>query len=436
MFWRTIPFLCLLGATAATAQTAPRKFNLREALEAAEKANPEVLAARLRVLETEARSLEARAALGPQLSVEVGGGYQTNNLQGVGLIFPGFPSRVGPYRTFNARPVLTQSVLNFSLWSSVKAARRRIAQSQAEAETLRDRTLLALLELYIGAQQAASRIAATEARIELARAALKQVMERVDAGTANKLDLARAQEQLEREQATLAFARRDRDTLSIALARTAGFAPDGPVELEPLPPALPVAGAEDTVALTREAQARRAERRAIVARGVVLREEEKSAQRERLPKLSFIGDYGLLGQGPDQSLSTYQVGATLSIPLWTSGRIENQVRAARQRLAQQQQELRHFDNQLAQEIQQAIVERDAAAAAAAASLRAAAAAREAVELSRLRYEAGLSTNLEVVSAQSELAQREEEAIRARHDGLLARARLAYARGDVFLFFGM
>jgi outer membrane protein TolC len=127
------------------------------------------------------------------------------------------------------------------------------------------------------------------------------------------------------------------------------------------------------------------------------------------------------------------VGVSVNVPVWTSGRIENGVKSARQRLAQWEQEKRALVLQVEQEIAQAQVEREAARAALGSSAKAAAAAREALELSRLRYGAGLATNLDVVTAQGEVSETEEEEQRTRYETLVATARLAAAQGDVMAF---
>jgi outer membrane protein TolC len=81
------------------------------------------------------------------------------------------------------------------------------------------------------------------------------------------------------------------------------------------------------------------------------------------------------------------------------------------------------------------VELRAATEAAKVRLAVVGSAKEALELARLRYGAGLTTNLDVVTAQGNLSEAEEEEIHARYDMLLARARLAQARGSVVSFLG-
>ncbi|WP_321474772.1 TolC family protein [uncultured Paludibaculum sp.] len=398
------------------------QLTLKDALATAEKASPEVQEARLRTLESEAQALVQKAALMPQLGVNIGVNYQTTNLQGIGVIAPGFPSRVGPYRVFDARPRLTQQVLDLSLLAQYRAAKARAGQAKFDAETTAERTRLAVIQIYLQTLAADSRARAAAARVDTAKAVLAQVGDAEKAGTSSKLDVARATQRIESEQATLVLARRDRDSLLTNLKKTIGMPQSTPVEVVEFTPSM----AEPDGGV-------RPETLALDARRKVLNEEKRQSERERYPKIGAFGDYGVLGQDPANAVSTYTVGVTVSVPVWTSGRIENEIKAARYRLQQLDQQKRALDLAIDQESAQARLERDAAREALQSAARATTAARESLELARLRYGAGLTTNLDVITAQGNLAQTEEEEIRTRYEGLLASANLARARGDVMAF---
>ncbi|MBL0157923.1 MAG: TolC family protein [Bryobacterales bacterium] len=401
---------------------AAERLTLAGALAAAEKSSPEIQQARLRALESEAQTLVVKSGLGPQLSAAAAISYQTSNLAGIGVSGPGFPARVGPYRVFDARPRLTQTVLDLPLLSRYRAEKERAGQWREDASTIAERTRLAVIDVYLRALAADSRRRAAASRVETAAAVLQQVRDAEQAGTSSKLDVSRALHRLETEQATLVLARRDRDSLLTTLKRTIGFEQAAAVELDEFR-----ATPEDP------AVSQRPEMRALEAKRRALLEEARAAARERWPKVQAFGDYGALGQDPANAVSTYSVGASVSIPLWTNGRIENEIKAAKLRLSQWEQEKRALDLAISQEVAQALIERDSAREAAAVTARAAAAAHETLELARLRYGAGLTTNLDVITAQGNLAQTEEEEIRTRYDGLLASAALARARGDVMAF---
>lgn len=413
-------WIWLFAATLSGA--AQTTLTLRSALDAAGRMSPTVQSAQLSILESEAAAMRVKAGYGPQLSLVIGGAYQTTNLQGIGVIFPGFPSRVGPYRTFNARPVLTQTVLDLSLLDEIRASRERIRQVKDEAEVTREATLFAVLQLYLQALEADSRVSAAQARLRTAEGVLAQTMDREQAGAASRLDVERARQEQENERVVVTAAKRDRDVLQSLLVRTIGM--EGEVTLDPVAETKRVDRAVD-----------RAEVRAFEARLRVETLETRSAERQRWPKLGVAGDYGVLGAGPEQSLSTYAVGATLTVPLWTSRRIESEIAAARLRRQRTEQALRDARLQIAQEMKQARIEEDASLEALAAARRSAAAVKETLELARLRFTAGMGTNLDTVVAQGVVAQAEDQEIRLRYQNQLARARMARATGDVYGFLG-
>jgi outer membrane protein TolC len=181
----------------------PQQLSLAHALEIADKASPEIQAARLRALELQVQSKSARAGLLPQVSASIAGTYQTSNLEGIGFSQPGIPTRVGPYRLFDARPSVSMKVLDLSLLASVRAAQARTKQSEAEAAAIAERTHAAIIDLYLQALEADSRKRATEARITTAEAVLRQTSDAEQAGRSSKLDVARATQQLEKERAGL-----------------------------------------------------------------------------------------------------------------------------------------------------------------------------------------------------------------------------------------
>jgi outer membrane protein len=417
---------------AAYAETAPARLSLGEALEIAGKASPEIQIARLKALESIANAAQVRSGLLPQITASIGATYQTTNLAGIGVTGESIPSRVGPYRVFDARPRLTQKVLDLSLLAASRAARASAKQSEHESKAVVEQTKLAVIEVYLQALQAESRRRAAEARVETARALLSQTESAEQAGTASKLDLARARQQVESENSVRVGALRDSQALTAVLVRTIGLEATGPVTLAPLPSMLPGIESDIRALITEAAEARHELRALDEKRNSAAREVER-ARAERLPKIEAFGDFGFLGQDPASGVSTYTAGGSVSIPLWTSGRIENDIKAARYRAEQAEQERRRMRNAIAQEVTEAVIRRDRTAESLAAARRATAAAKESLELARLRHEAGLTTNLDVVAAQSSLSIAQEEEITREFEISLAAANLARARGDVGQF---
>ena len=410
-------------ATSVFAQDIPQTLNLSQAFALLERENPVVLAARLKAMEAEMRAAATRSGWGPQLNLTAGQQYQTSNLQGIGLVFPGAGPRIGPYRVFDVRPRLSQTVLDLSLWSASRAAKLRAQADAAGSEAETEKVRLAVVELYVQAVQADSRRRAAEARVESAEAVLRQARDREQAGTGNKLDVARAQEQLERERAGVVGALRDRNVTVAVLMRTLG------VESAVQPTLEEISTTKSGVDVTLEAALQgRAEMRVQALLGASYREERRAAEGARWPKVIAQGDFGVTGRDPSRNLSTYMVGVGVSVPLWTSGRIANEIKAAEYRAQRQKQEERQVRLEISRDLEKARIEREAMGRITELTSNAAAAARTSLELALLRYGAGLATQLDVTTAQSELAQAEEDEIRARYDMVLAAARMAGAAG--------
>lgn len=404
----------LLSAGAVFAQP----LTLKDAVAQIETLNPDTATARLNVLERQANAAAAKSAYQPQASLIVQTAYQTSNLQGIGLVFPGFPSRLGPYRTFNARPQVTQTVLDLSLLSRIRAARANAKVAEAEQKVVRDDLAIAVVSLYLQALQADSRIAASNARLRAAETIATQARDREAVGTGSKLDLSRAVEQLENERIAGINAVRDATVLRTMLAQAIGLA-QPPATLEKpvfaAPPADPQMRPELLV-LEEKANAAKI--------------ETEAARRQKYPKISAFADWGVLGAGPDRAIGTYTVGGSLTVPLWTGRRIESEVAAARVREEQIRVDRNRVRLRITQQTRESEAELAAAREAFVASQRAAEASKQTLDLAALRYQGGLASSVDVQIAQSAFAVSEDQRIRSEYEVLLAEARAAKAAGNI------
>jgi len=232
-------------------------------------------------------------------------------------VFPGFPSRIGPDRTFNAGSQITHLVLDLSLLTQVRASRARQAMTELEVRVVKDDLAIAIVQIYLQALQAQSRIVASSARIGTAEAILGQTRAKEQAGTGSKLDVARAVEQRENERAIQIEATKDFRVLQTLLLKTIGREQiEGRIDLEKPECALLI---ESEV--QRSAQDQRPDLLAQEAKAKVAGLERKAVDQQRRPKVAAFADYGLLGAGPDRSIGTYNVGVGMNVPLWTGKRI-------------------------------------------------------------------------------------------------------------------
>src|SRR5699024_10774934 len=100
---------------------------------------------------------------------------------------------------------------------------------------------------------------------------------------------------------------------------------------------------------------------------------------------------------------TYAVGATLSMPLFAGGRISGQVDAAASRLHQQRIRLRDVRNQIKQDVRTSRQTLRTLAQRVRAANTNLELARQEMKRTRDRFAHGVADNVEVVDAQSNLA---------------------------------
>ncbi|BDC51355.1 hypothetical protein F183_A36710 [Bryobacterales bacterium F-183] len=403
--------VCLLIAASA------QPLTLKEAVARIETLNPDTATARLQVLERQAQAEAVKSGYQPQANLTVQTAYQTSNLQGIGLVFPGFPSRIGGFRTFNARPQVTQTVLDLSLLSQIRAARANTRVAEAQQRTVRDDLAIAVVTLYLQTLQADSRIAASDARLRTAETIVTQAKDRESVGTGSKLDVARAVEQLENERIVRTNAARDAAVLRTLLAQAIGT-DQAPAALE-----------RPAFATIAEPQTR-PELLVLEERARAAQLETEAARRQKYPKISAFADWGVLGAGPDRAIGTYTVGASFTVPLWTGRRIENEIAAARVREDQIRVDQKRTQLRITQERTAADAELTAARDAFAASVRAAQASKETLELATLRYQGGLASSVDVQIAQGAFAVSEDQRIRSEYEVMLAEAKAAKASGNI------
>lgn len=424
--------LFLLLATAILLCGQARELTLDEAIALATQRSPSIQIASLRILESRGIFGQVSSGYKPQLNMQVSLSRRTNNLGSAGLSFPGIPRRVGPFSAHDARPVLEQTIFDLSLIRDMQAARLRIRQAKWDAESLREATLLSVIQLYLQTLEAQSRMAAASARLETARTLLDQSQDFLDVGTANRLDYTRAEVQFQRETAELIDAKQVLQTSQFLLLETVGLPATEEVQLTEAfrLERRPAPSLEDALG---QALERRPEILALEAKLGAAGRDVDSAKSRRAPTLGFRGDYGISANTIDTGVSTYSYGVSVKLPVFQGGRIKAETAAARARRRQVAQELEEVRLRVTAEVRTALVQIEAARESAQAAVKGARAATEALELAQARFGAGISNNLDVVQAQETLAGAENFESETLFRYHLAKANLARTLGDVASF---
>jgi outer membrane protein TolC len=422
-----------------SAQTTGRAtLSFQQAMRLALQNNYDALIARERINEAKGRAEQARAALLPNLSGAIRQEVQTINLAAEGFrqgFFPtsSVPNLIGPFGVFDARVQMEQRVFNLQAIRLYQAEKSAVNVTRFEEEVTRQQVATQTAIAYVNAISASRAIDAACANLTLAQSLLTLARDQRAAGVATGVDVTRAETRLAEEQARLAQAQTDMQQSRLELLRVTAL----PLRLEVVltdllrltPEALPTA--DITVA---EAERERPE--------IYVAEEElrrrrynlKAAKAELVPSLDFFGDYGESGNTPVQNaLPTYDVGVQLNIPIFNGGLTLGRIKEARSLARQAELRLDDTRQQVEEDVRLALQMVVNAAEQARAAQEAVRLAERELIMSRDRFVAGVTDNLEVVTAQTTLADARFDEINALAQYNAARVNLAAARGRIESF---
>jgi len=179
----------------------------------------------------------------------------------------------------------------------------------------------------------------------------------------------------------------------------------------------------------RQALAGRADLRAARALFRAAERRLAAARGERLPSLEVNADFGAIGESPSDARSTFSVVGTVRVPLWHGGRTEGQIVQAGAVVAQRRAELTDVISQVEEEVRAAYLDLEAALSLVDVSQRSVGVAREVLDLTRQRYDAGVTSNIEVVQAQESVAMAELDYINSVFAHSVGKLNLARAIGQ-------
>lgn len=287
---------------------------------------------------------------------------------------------------------------------------------------------------YYAAALASELEAIAEAALEQAESFLGQQRQRFDAGTVSELDVLRADVSTENLRPQLIAARNAASLATLDLKRLIDLPLTQPVRLTtPLAPpaALETVSREGEIAATtRRAALESAER------VVSIREQQvRIARGSFLPQVGLSGTYGRQ-LFPEQPFSlggetwNRDASATIGvqIPIFSGFRRQAELAEARIGVAQARLEVAQLREAVELEAEQARGERERALASIAARQRTVEQAQRVHDLTVLRYESGLATQLEVSEARLALLQARTNVAQAIADYYIADAGFSRAVG--------
>jgi outer membrane protein TolC len=155
----------------------------------------------------------------------------------------------------------------------------------------------------------------------------------------------------------------------------------------------------------------------------------KAARAERLPEIAFGGSYGGGGINPANYNQIYSVQGSLTVPIFTSGRIRSDVHATQAVLVQQDAEYRDLEGRAEYDIRTSRLDARSSESAVKVAEANQKLAERALQQSEDRYKSGVTNYLEVLQAQEARVTANENYIASLFSYNVAKIALARALGS-------
>jgi outer membrane protein TolC len=424
----------LSSSEAGFAQQTPYRLTLQGAIQKALQANLNVLVAGTRVDEAQGtRERRLSAALLPRVTAQTYANYQNRDLRAFGISLPpipgfaGLPSVVGPFSNYDFRVYAQQNVVDLESYRGLKASERALDANKMDAQDARDLIVRAIATLYLNAQSAEARVNSAQSRVTDSSTLLKLAGDKHEAGTATGVDVLRAQVQLANDRQALLVAQNQLKQSLLSLARNLGMNPGTPLELaEPLDyKSLPQPESEGLVGAALLA---RADYLSLASQRASLVEQESASRARYYPKLSVNGNFGGIGRSIGGVAPTGLIQGQIDFTVFDHDR-NGEAEELASRVKRIDDQIADLRRGIDEDIREALLNLDSAAEQVAVAREGQDLAQRELEMARDRFQAGTANNVEVVTAQDELARAEENYILAVSSHVDAKCALARAMGD-------
>jgi outer membrane protein len=403
-------------------------LTMHEAVKLALKQNPRLLEARLQALESKQTANVARAALLPKAALGFEEQADRLNLAtAFGQEAP--PYSVGPYSNVQLGATFDVPLIAVSAWRSYQAEKQRQKSSQLLAADERELIASLVVGQYLSLLRSKAIEQADQSRIDLAAALLHLAQDELTQGTGTSTDALRADVQLQVEKQNLVRAQAQTRAYAYGLAQLLGLKENQYVVATEMLSADDDQVPDEQQSLT-EAFNTRPDLLSAKALSQAANLDRKAVTSQRIPEFHFDGFWAQSGRNPGGSLPIYTYQGEMRFPLFTGGRIAAESRRAALAAMCAQDAVTDRQNVITQEVRTSLSSLEAARQELQLSTRALQLSTRELTESRNRFAAGVTNNIEVITAQTSLAQANDSQIGAMYDLQQAKADLALARGRI------
>src|SRR5919202_245619 len=410
-------------------------ITLQQALDLARRNSQVLQVAGQQVEQSRAALREQQAALYPDLnfqmdssrSVPAGGELQLRAAQrrlnsranGTGQPAPQAGTNFGS----NSLNSTLQLSYNLDLFggrrANIRAAEEQLRLRELDVERQAEQLRFDTAEAYYNLQNADGQVAIRQASVRNAQQSLRDAEALERAGVGTRFAVLQAQANLANEVQQLSVARRDQRVAQRRLAeilnisQSANLTAADPVEQ---------AGAwrlslEESIV---QAFKNRPELEQQLVQRDISKQQRRAIQAGRFPKVNVSAAYNVLGQDPDDPnpyaargwADGYSVRASLTWSIFDGGAANARARQREADITIAESRFDQLRNQVRREVEQAYFGLESSFENIETSEAGVLQAREALRLARLRFQAGVGTQTDVIQAETDLTRAERNRLSA------------------------
>ncbi|MEG5033536.1 TolC family protein [Microcoleus sp. AT3-D2] len=303
--------------------------------------------------------------------------------------------------------------------ANIRAAEEQLRLRELDVERQAEQLRFDTAEAYYTLQNADGQVAIRQASVRNAEQSLRDAEALERAGVGTRFAVLQAQANLANEQQQLSVARRDQRVAQRRLAeilnisQSANLTAADPVEQ---------AGSwrlslEESIV---QAFRNRPELEQQLVQRDISKQQRRSIQAGRLPQLSVGGSYNVLGQDPDDPApfiprgwaDGYSIRASLTWSIFDGGAANARVKQRDADITIAESRFDQLRNQVRREVEQAYFGLESNFENIETSEAGVLQSREALRLARLRFQAGVGTQTDVIQAETDLTRAERNRLSA------------------------
>ncbi|MEG4395998.1 TolC family protein [Microcoleus sp. BROC3] len=303
--------------------------------------------------------------------------------------------------------------------ANIRAAEEQLRLRELDVERQAEQLRFDTAEAYYNLQNSDGQVAIRQASVRNAQQSLRDAEALERAGVGTRFAVLQAQANLANEVQQLSVARRDQRVAQRRLAeilnisQSANLTAADPVEQ---------AGSwrlslEESIV---QAFKNRPELEQQLVQRDISKQQRRSIQAGRLPQLSVGGSYNVQGQDPDDPApfiargwaDGYSIRASLTWSIFDGGAANARVKQRDADIAIAESRFDQLRNQVRREVEQAYFGLESSFENIETSEAGVLQSREALRLARLRFQAGVGTQTDVIQAETDLTRAERNRLSA------------------------